>query len=59
MYHLTRNTKTLCCMALAPILDTPHCVAAQLTHWRSDEKARLDAGHKEGGQRNAFQVPTT
>ena len=28
----------------------------QLTHWRQEEKGKLEAGHKEGGQRNAYQV---
>ena len=28
----------------------------QLTHWRQEEKANLEAGHKEDGQRNAYQV---
>lgn len=32
------------------------CDCLQLTHWRSDEKALLEAGHKEGGQRKASQV---
>lgn len=35
----------------------PQSHAVQLTHWREDEKAQLETGHKEGGQRNAYQVP--